>query len=297
MVSETELVDKITSRAKDIGVQVWLHAADLDSARQVGIDAAEPVVTASVFKVPVGLELARQAADGAVDLAERVTVAPGRSTPGSYGLATFHQEVTMSWHDLAVLMIGVSDNIATDLILERVGKAAVAESLERLELPQTAVPHDCAELLHTIEEDLGIDYRDDERILAALPAERIRELRALTPEATCRTSAQEATRLLGLIWRDEAAPAAACADVRRWMELQVWPHRLRSGFGDEVRVSGKTGTLPTVRNEIGVVEYPDGGRYAVAVFTRAVDARSRVPARDAFIGFAAAQAVDWLRQR
>lgn len=64
MVSETELVDKITSRAKDIGVQVWLHAADLDSARQVGIDAAEPVVTASVFKVPVGLELARQAADG-----------------------------------------------------------------------------------------------------------------------------------------------------------------------------------------------------------------------------------------
>ncbi len=128
MVSETELVDKITSRAKDIGVQVWLHAADLDSARQVGIDAAEPVVTASVFKVPVGLELARQAADGAVDLAERVTVAPGRSTSGSYGLATFHQEVTMSWHDLAVLMIGVSDNIATDLILERVGKAAVAES-------------------------------------------------------------------------------------------------------------------------------------------------------------------------
>ncbi|MFJ2590947.1 serine hydrolase [Streptomyces sp. NPDC087538] len=127
-----------------------------------------------MFKVPVGLELARQAADGAVDLAERVTVAPGRSTPGSYGLATFHQEVTMSWHDLAVLMIGVSDNIATDLILERVGKAAVAESLERLELPQTAVPH-----------------RDDERILAALPAERIRELRALTPEATCRTSAQE----------------------------------------------------------------------------------------------------------
>ncbi|MYZ41175.1 serine hydrolase, partial [Streptomyces sp. SID4917] len=81
-------------------------------------------------------------------------------------------------------------------------------------------------------------------------------------------------RLLGLVWRDEAAPAAACADVRRWLEFQVWPHRLRSGFPDGVKVSGKTGTLPSVRNEIGVVEYPDGGRYAVAVFTRAVDARS-----------------------
>nr|WP_269801350.1 serine hydrolase [Streptomyces odonnellii] len=75
------------------------------------------------------------------------------------------------------------------------------------------------------------------------------------------------------------------------------PHRLRSGFPDDgVKVSGKTGTLPSVRNETGVVEYPDGGRYAVAVFTRADDARLIVPERDAFIGFAAARAVEWLRR-
>ncbi|MGW0086587.1 serine hydrolase [Streptomyces sp. NPDC003393] len=296
MVTESELAEVINSRAAESGVRVWLHAADLDGSRQVGIDSTEPVVTASVFKVPVALELARQAAVGDLDLAERVVVAPGDPSAGSYGLATFRQEVTISWHDLAVLMIGVSDNIATDLILGRVGKAAVAESLQRLNLPHTAVPHDCAELLRTIGEDLGIDYQDDERILATLPADRFAKLRALIPEETCRSTAEESTRLLGLIWRDEAAPAVACADVRRWMELQVWPHRLRSGFGDEAKVSGKTGTLPSVRNEIGVVEHPDGGRYAVAVFTKAVDTRSRVPERDAFIGFAAAQAVDWLRQ-
>ncbi|GAA3584821.1 hypothetical protein GCM10022222_81830 [Amycolatopsis ultiminotia] len=104
------------------------------------------------------------------------------------------------------------------------------------------------------------------------------------------------TRLLGLIWRNEAAPSAACADVRRWMGLQLWPHRLRAGFPDDgIQVAGKTGTLPAVGNEVGVVEYPDGGRYAVAVFTRAEDTRSRVPERDAFIGFAAAEAIRWLR--
>jgi beta-lactamase class A len=105
------------------------------------------------------------------------------------------------------------------------------------------------------------------------------------------------TRLLAMIWRDEAAAAPACADVRRWLGLQVWPHRLSSGFpGADVTISAKTGTLPTVRNEAGVVEYAGGGRYAVAVFTTAADAASRVPARDHFIGEAATLAVDYLRE-
>ncbi|GAA1419517.1 hypothetical protein GCM10009601_16460 [Streptomyces thermospinosisporus] len=77
------------------------------------------------------------------------------------------------------------------------------------------------------------------------------------------------TRLLAAVWRDEAGTAEHCAATRRLLALQVWPHRLASGFPfDDVHVAGKTGTLPTVRNEVGVVEYPDGGRDAVAVFTR-----------------------------
>jgi beta-lactamase class A len=130
-------------------------------------------------------------------------------------------------------------------------------------------------------------------VIAALTYEQVWALRALQPEKSCRTTAADMTRLLGLIRRDEAAAPEACADVRRWLQLQVWPRRLRSGFpDDEMRTSGKTGTLPAVRDEVGVVEYPDGGRYSVAVFTRAEDARSRVPERDAFIGFAAATAAE-----
>ncbi|GAA3566684.1 serine hydrolase [Amycolatopsis ultiminotia] len=287
---------EITDRAAALGVRVRLHAADLDGPGRVAIGAAEPVVTASVFKVPVALELARQAAAGELDLAEPITVAPGHPTPSPYGLATFRHEVTMSWHDLAVLMIGISDNVATDLILARIGRDAVAKLLRHLGFEHTVVPQDCGELLRTIGTDLGADYADGERQLTALSPAQLASLRALQPEHTCRTTAEEMTRLLGLVWRDEAAPPAACADVRRWMGLQVWPHRLRSGFADDrIRISGKTGTLPTVRNEVGVVEYPDGGRYAVAVFTEAADARGQVPERDRFLGFAAARAVGWLR--
>ncbi|MEU5696871.1 serine hydrolase [Actinosynnema sp. NPDC020468] len=293
METAQEVVAGIRRRAEEVGVRVWLHAADLDGPRRLDVDGTEPVVAASVFKVPVAVELARQGATGQVDLGERVAVRPGTGTMSPYGLATYRHEVTISWHDLAVLMIGVSDNAATDLVIGRIGLPAVARLLTDLGFSRTAVPYDCEGLFQTMRDDLGVS---DPAAFTGLSRDEYLGLRALRPEHTCRTTAEEITRLLGMVWRDEAAPAEACADVRNWLGLQVWPHRLRSGFHEDgIRVSGKTGTLPLVRNEVGVVEYPDGGRYAVGVFTLAHDTRVQAPERDAFLGFAAARAVDWLR--
>lgn len=288
---------EILERAAAVGVQVRLHACQIDGDTAAGIGEHDPVVTASVFKVPVALALADRAHRGELDLAGEFTVMPHTGPPSPYGLATFGHPARLALGELALLMIGISDNVATDLVLAAVGKPAVAELLARLGLKVTAVPQDCKEILDSIREDLGLDYDDDERSLMGYPLETIRALRALQPEQTCRTTPEEMTRLLAMIWRDAAAAAPACADVRRWLGLQVWPHRLSSGFpGADVTISGKTGTLPTVRNEVGVVEYADGGRYAVAVFTSAGDLRPRVPARDHFIGEAATLAVEYLRQ-
>ncbi|WP_435826559.1 serine hydrolase [Nonomuraea dietziae] len=102
--------------------------------------------------------------------------------------------------------------------------------------------------------------------------------------------------MLAGIWREEAAAPQACALVHGWMGAQIWPHRLSSGFpGDDVVISGKTGTLPLIRNEAGVLEFRDGGRYAVGVFTRAADPTPNAPHLDALIGWAAAEAVAQLR--
>ncbi|WP_020499905.1 serine hydrolase [Sciscionella marina] len=290
--------DEIIARAEQVGLRVRMHARAIDGTGSFGIGADEPVVTASVLKVPLAVELADQAEREHCDLAEQITVPAGPKVPSPYGLATFRHPVTLSLDALATLMIGISDNVATDLVFAKIGKPAVRALLDRLGLAGTVIEQDCAELLGTIGEDLGYDYTDDERALTELTPEQLRGLRALDPAQTCRSTAAEMTALLGMIWRDEAAGPGACADVRRWLGLQVWPHRLRSGFHtDEVRISGKTGTLPTIRNEVGVVEYADGGRFAVAVFTEAVDARSQAPERDAFIGFAAARAIEVVRSQ
>jgi beta-lactamase class A len=193
-------------------------------------------------------------------------------------------------------MITVSDNAAADAVLDRVGLDAVNATAAALGLPGTLVESGGHDLLDTLLADAEVTTFGELWSRLDEPG-MLGRLRALDPHRTSRSTPREMTRLLGLVWRDEAAPPAECAAMRRLFGLQVWPHRLSSGFPyDDVVVSGKTGTLPTIRNEVGVVEYPDGGRYAVAVFTRSLLPIAVLPQADAVIGTTARLAVEWLRR-
>ncbi|GGO75652.1 serine hydrolase [Nonomuraea cavernae] len=272
------------------GVTGWLHAADLDTGREVGHGSDEPVPTASVFKVPLLVELCRQADAGLLDPASRVTVGAAERAFGPTGVSVMLDDVTMSLRDLAYLMIAVSDNTAADVLAGVVGLDAVNAMLAGFGLHGTHVAHTTRGLYQSMADDIGHGW-------PYLDVEEIARLRVLDPRHTNRSTPRETAALFGLIWRDEAASAESCAWMRTVLNLQVWPHRLASGFPyDDVEVSGKTGTLPTLRNEAGVVEYPDGGRYAVAVFTRSFSPAVNQPRADAVIGTAARMAVDHLRR-
>lgn len=291
------IAEELTSVFRVAGARGYVHARRVDDGRaEVGLDADSPVVTASVFKVPVMLELARQTAAGGLSATQRVVVPASRRTDGPTGLSVMLDDVELSLRDLGFMMMSVSDNTATDVVMGLVGLDRVATTLASLGLRETVVAQDCAQLLTELAGDLGIRLASDVPLsFADLDRTKVAAARALNARHTNRTTPREMTHLLSLIWTDEAGPPEACAEVRRVMALQVWPHRLSSGFPDGVAVAGKTGTLPGIRNEVGVVTYPDGGRYAVAVFTVAESLASQQPAVDAAIGHAGRVAVDALR--
>jgi beta-lactamase class A len=284
---------RIAAAFADAGVTGWLHAVDIDSGAQIEVGADRPVCTASVHKLCLLVALHQQAAAGLLELTERVECPPAGRTPGPTGLAALLDPVTLSLRDAAFLMMSVSDNAAADLLLGRVGLDAVNSATERLGMTRTRAVHGFGAMQATLREDAGpggAGALTDPRVIT--------RLRALDPARTNRSTPRDMTRLLGALWRDETGPAEHGAAMRRIMGLQVWPHRLASGFPfDDVHVAGKTGSLPTLRNEVGVVEYPDGGRYAVAVFTRTAHTAAVLPAADAVIGTAARIAVDALRAR
>ncbi|NRQ36175.1 serine hydrolase [Nonomuraea sp. NN258] len=272
------------------GVRGWLYATDLDSGREIGHGPDEPLPVASMFKVMLLVTLCRQADAGRLDLAAPLTVPAEGRTPGPTGTSAMLDDVTMSLRDLAYLMIAVSDNGAADALLDLAGRDSVNTVLDGFGLGITRVLHAGRDFNRSMEEDTGHGW-------PYLDPDDISRLRALDPAHTNRSTPREMATLLALIWRDEAASPGMCAWMRGVLNMQVWPHRLASGFPyDDVEVSGKTGTLPTLRNEAGVVEYPDGGRYAVAVFTRSFSPALIQPRADAVIGSAARMAVDHLRR-
>ncbi|WP_320065014.1 serine hydrolase [Micromonospora sp. RTGN7] len=264
-------------------------------AREVAMRADEQVVIASVFKILLVLEFARQASVGQLDPTERVLVRAADRL-GGWGVAGCADDAEVSLRDLAYFAMSVSDNTAADLLLRRVGRDVLPMLAAELGLPRTRIVGGPRELVETMLADVGARTEAEfARIFPTLSDERVRAMRVLDPAHTTSSTAREMTRLLGLIWRDEAGPVPACAAVRELMDRQLFWTRLASGFPPGVRVRAKTGTLPGLHLEAGVAEYPDGRRYAMAVFARTERLATRRIDVDLAMGEAARIAVEALR--
>ncbi|MEV6625062.1 serine hydrolase [Amycolatopsis sp. NPDC051106] len=278
------------------GARGFLHAREVGGGPEVAVGADDPVVLASVFKIPVAVAYAREVVAGRLDETARTRVGK-RYRIGGIGTAGCADDVELSWRDLALFMLTMSDNAATDVVFHRVGQEAVDRVLADLDLRHTRLIGCCEDLFASVLADLGAaEDADLDAVFAGATPEQTRKLTVLDPERTSASTPREITTLLDAIWTDRAAEPAACERVRSMMAWQIWPHRISSGFPSDVAVAAKTGTLPAVRNEAGVVSYPDGRRFAVAVFTRADSLAERQPAVDAAIGEAARLAVDHLRK-
>ncbi|MFD5244390.1 serine hydrolase [Amycolatopsis sp. NPDC058340] len=293
----TVIADEIEAVFATAGARGFVHAREIGvtDGPEVAVGADDPVVLASVFKIPVAVAFAREVAAGRIDETER-TLVTARYRIGGIGTAGCADDVEMSWRDLAHFMLTMSDNAATDVVYHRVGQEAVDRVLTDLGLTRTRLIGCCEDLFASVIVDLGARPDEDlEAVFAAATEEQMWKLSVLDPERTTSSTPREITALLDAIWTDRAGDPAACERVRTIMAQQIWPHRISSGFPAGVEIAAKTGTLPAVRNEAGVVTHVDGRRYAVAVFTRAESLADRLPAVDSAIGEAARLAVEHLR--
>ena len=286
--------DRIDAAFAAIGLRGWLHAVDLATGRELAVRADEPVVLASAFKVALVTALYRRHDAGELDVARQVEI-EARSH-GATGLSAMLDPARLSLRDLAYLALAVSDNAAADVLFDAVGDAAVTALLDELGLGATRIPQRCRDMAAALVADTGAADVDGVRARLQADPRLLGALSVRDPARTNAATARESTALLAAIWEDRAASPESCAAVRRLMRLQVWPHRLASGFPDEGSgVAGKTGTLPGIRNEIGVVEHADGARVAVAVFTASDSPAASLPQADRLIGTAARIAVDAIR--
>ncbi|WP_341356380.1 serine hydrolase [Rossellomorea sp. y25] len=103
----------------------------------IQINNETPYSAASLIKVPILLEGFRQAEQGKIDLNDTVMVPKEERVGGAGVLKTLSENISLTVEDLLTLMIIVSDNTATNLIIDRLGSDAINSLCNSIALKHT----------------------------------------------------------------------------------------------------------------------------------------------------------------
>lgn len=249
----------------------------------------EVVPIASMFKVLLALEVAEAFVCGRLDASSLVDVTPDRHSPGGIGLNQFAHPVRLSLYDLLYLSLALSDNTASDLLLDRVGVGALHARAQALNLTTMSVMGDCRQLLAAAGRDLGYATSAEAEVADWTPPSDTADF---VLERTTRASMTDLANLATLLAAGRAASPRACQLVTELMARQIWTTRFASSFVQpEWTLFSKTGTLSPWRGEVGVVTREDGARVALAVAVRQHHAGASEAVVDGAVATVAANAV------
>jgi len=182
---------------------------------------------ASAIKLPVLVTLMRQVEAGEQNLDEVVTLASSDIVPGSGVLQQLTPgKVSLSLRDVATLMVTVSDNTATNMIIDRVGMAKVGAEMNRLGLSSTKLQRKMQDRTAWEENRENLSTPDDQ------------------------------ARLLELLYKGEILSAKSREEIDRILTIPK-PGQLRTLLPEGTKVAHKTGTLSGVVVDVGIVYLAD----------------------------------------
>jgi beta-lactamase class A len=240
---------EITQMIQSFPAKVYLDAKNIDTGAEWGYRADEKVRTASTIKLPILAALFDLAAKGKADWGELVELHDADKISGSGVLTEFSDGVKLPLRDVAHLMIVVSDNTATNLILDRITADSVNAFMDTLGLPKTRA-------LRKVRGD-GTELRAAEGWSKAGLLEENKKygLGVSTP--------REMVTLLEKIERGEVVSPAASREMIAILKRQQY----KDGIGrrlEGVEVASKSGALDALRSDVGIT-YTPGGRIAMAI--------------------------------
>ncbi len=226
-----------------------VFAKQLDTGEEIRVNADETTATASTIKVPILIELFRQIEAGALDLETRLPVTDTARTVGSGILRELSPGIELSIRDHATLMIVVSDNSSTNVLIDLLGIDRINQTMadygfartqlrERLDFPK-----------------IGPDARN---LAVTTPAELAGIMEALA-EGTILSDNSRAA-ILEIMGRQHHISLTP-------RYLPYYPHPDELGHPDNgLRIANKTGGWTGMRADMAFIEWP-GVRYVVGIVT------------------------------
>jgi len=136
-----ELTARIEAIRKGFPGEMSVYMKNLATGDEIALDGDRVMETYSVIKIPIMVEVLRRADQGEIALSDRMTIMARDKRLGSGILATFDAGLQPTIKDVLTFMIIVSDNTATDLLADRLGRANITATMRSLGLQKTSIEY------------------------------------------------------------------------------------------------------------------------------------------------------------
>lgn len=212
---------------------IGVSAVDLQTGRSISVRGNERFPMGSVYKLPIALSVLRR-----LKLAEQVTIEPRDFSPGHSPLRdrAKGKPIGTDVRGLLEAMLRDSDNTAGDYFIRRLGAAVITRD--------TAVA--------------GIRIDRTEKDIAA-------DIKALG-KAHFHADPRDTSTPDGMIQllKRDLPPLV----LKLMTDTPTGPRRIKAALPRGATLAHKTGTMPGVVNDVGIVTLPGGRRIALAIFTK-----------------------------
>lgn len=234
------LDEKIKAALADFSGGSWIYAKNLDNGKTYEFRADERVRTASTIKLAIMVEAFAQAAENKLKWNDKIIL---KNKQGGSGiLGEFSDGTEIDLKTLVNLMIVVSDNTATNLILDKVTADAVNGRMEQLGFAN----------IRSLRKIGG----GGEARIANEGYNRLFGIGVSTM--------REMGKLMEMLERGEVISKQASADMIAILRRQQYTDGIGRGLLDTTPVASKSGALDRLRSDVGII-YTRRGRIAMAI--------------------------------
>lgn len=216
--------------------EVGLYLEDVTVGDKLAVNPNQIFPSASIIKIPILAALFKAAAEGKVDLNAKTTLKAENRVGGGGVLTELSIKLRPTVLDLATLMIIVSDNAATNELIDLVGMDQVNDLVRKLGLKQTV-----------------LQRKMMDRTAAKAGRDNF-------------TSAQDMGLLLQLLAKGQVVNEEASTKIIDIMKKQQLRNKLPSQLPREVIVAHKTGDLDFLEHDVGIFFLPER-TYILAILT------------------------------
>lgn len=239
------LEQKIDAAVADFKGKVWISAKNLDTGAKYSLRGDQQVRTASTIKLAIMAETFRQVGEGKLAWSDELILTKEKKVSGSGILGEFTDGSRIDLRTAVHLMIVLSDNTATNLVLEKVTADAVNEYMAKLGLKDTLSLR-------------KIGGGGDSKAWLDVPRNKLFGLG--------RTSPNDMLKLLEMMDNGEIVSKEASAEMIAILKRQQYKDGIGRIVPDTMQVASKSGSLDRLRADVGII-YTRRGRIAMAIYT------------------------------